>query len=265
MLSLFNRPTTQLISSLSIYHFDSPERWQFLFQDAATKIMDNIIDLHHDIMFFLIAISTFVLYMLIQIVLSFRVENTTTARTLTLQHHTWMEVIWTMVPAVVLAFIALPSYILIYNMDELIDPKITLKVIGHQWYWSYEYSDMTKKSLADDGLAFESYMVPNDQIETGIPGALRLLEVDNRVVLPIHTSVRLLVTSSDVIHSWAVPSLGIKLDAVPGRLNQIGANINRISVFYGQCSEICGVNHSFMPIAVESCRIENYIDWIRSH
>lgn len=245
------------------YYFDSPERWQFLFQDAATQIMDNIIDLHHDIMFFLIAISVFVSYMLISIVVTYRVENSNTVRTLTRQHHTWMEVIWTLVPAVILAFIALPSYILIYNMDELIDPKITLKVIGHQWYWSYEYSDMTKKSFTDEGLAFESYMLPQDQIESGIPGGFRLLEVDNRVVLPVHTSARLLITSSDVIHSWAVPSLGIKLDAVPGRLNQIGVNINRISVFYGQCSEICGVNHSFMPIAVESCKIEHYINWLQ--
>ncbi len=248
----------------SAYSFDSPERWQFFFQDAATQIMDNIIDLHHDIMFFLIAISAFVFYMLISIVTAYRVENKKTARILTRQHHTWMEVIWTLVPAVVLGLIALPSYILIYNMDELIDPKITLKVIGHQWYWSYEYSDMTKKNFADEGLAFESYMLPQDQIETGIPGGFRLLEVDNRVVLPVHTSARLLITSSDVIHSWAVPSLGVKLDAVPGRLNQIGVNINRISVFYGQCSEICGVNHSFMPIAVESCKIEHYINWLQA-
>lgn len=242
------------------YNFDSPERWQFLFQDAATKIMDNITDLHHDIMFFLVAISIFVSYMLIRIILAYRVENTNTIRTLTLQHHTLMEVIWTLVPAVILMFIALPSYILIYNMDELIDPKITLKVIGHQWYWSYEYSDITKEKFDEEGIAFDSYMVPSDDLAP--IGALRLLEVDNRVVLPIHTSIRLLITSSDVIHSWAVPSLGIKLDACPGRLNQIGVNINRIGVFYGQCSEICGVNHSFMPIAVESCKLQNYINWL---
>ncbi len=245
------------------YSFDAPERWQCLFQDAATQVMDNIIDLHHDIMFFLIAISIFVFYMLMSIVYNFRETNLKTDRTVSLQHHTWLEVIWTLVPAVILAFIALPSYILIYNLDELIDPKITMKVIGHQWYWSYEYSDFTKQTLADDGLAFDSYMIPNDDLIVDMPGAFRLLEVDNRVVLPVHTSVRLLITSGDVIHSWAVPSLGVKLDAVPGRLNQIGININRVSVFYGQCSEICGVNHSFMPIAVESCRIDHYLEWLQ--
>jgi cytochrome c oxidase subunit 2 len=240
------------------FHFDTPERWQLLFQDTATKIMDNIIDLHHDIMFFLVVISTFVFYMLIRIVLAFRVENTETVRTLTLQHHTWMEVIWTLVPAVIL-IIALPSYILIYTMDELIDPKLTLKIIGHQWYWHYEYSDTTKQSFADEGVSFDSYMKQDDDLTVG---ALRLLEVDYRIVAPLDTSIRLLITSSDVIHSWAVPSFGIKLDATPGRLNQIGLNINRIGVFYGQCSEICGVNHSFMPIVVESCSIDQYQNWL---
>jgi ubiquinol-cytochrome c reductase cytochrome b/c1 subunit len=247
-------------SLLGAFSFDAPQPWQILFQDAATKIMDNITDLHHDIMFFLVLISTFVIYMMVRIVTAYRISNTETVRTITVQHHTWMEVIWTLVPAVILMFIALPSYILIYNMDELIDPKITLKVIGHQWYWHYEYSDITKKSLADEGVSFDSYMLQSDDLPT--VGALRLLEVDQRVVLPIDTSVRVLITSSDVIHSWAVPSLGIKLDACPGRLNQIGVNINRSSVFYGQCSEICGVNHSFMPIAVESCRLENYQNWL---
>jgi len=181
------------------FKFDTPERWQLLFQDAATKIMDNIIDLHHDIMFFLVVISTFVFYMLMRIVLAFRIENTETIRTLTLQHHTWMEVIWTLVPAVILMFIALPSYILIYTMDELIDPKLTLKIIGHQWYWHYEYSDTTKQSFADEGVSFDSYMKQDDDLTVG---ALRLLEVDYRVVAPLDTSIRLLITSSDVIHSW---------------------------------------------------------------
>src|ERR1700680_4221811 len=152
-------------------------------------------------------------------------------------------------------FIALPSYILIYAMDELIDPKLTLKIIGHQCSLHYEYSDPTKQAFSDEGVSFDSYMKQDDDLTVG---ALRLLEVDYRVVAPLDTSIRLLITSSDVIHSWAVPSFGIKLDATPGRLNQIGLNINRIGVFYGQCSEICGVNHSFMPIVVESCSIDQY-------
>ena len=249
-------------SFFQTYHFDAPERWQISFQDAATKIMDNIIDLHHDIMFFLVLISVFVLYILFRIVFAFRVANTKTARTLTLQHNTEIEVIWTLVPALIVTLIALPSYVLIYNMDELIEPKITLKVVGHQWYWSYEYSDITKEDLDEEGIAFDSYMVPVDDLAP--EGAFRLLEVDNRVILPIHASIRFLITSSDVLHSWAIPSLGVKVDACPGRLNQVGININRVGVFYGQCSEICGVNHSFMPIAIESCNLDSYIEWINS-
>lgn len=240
--------------------YDAPERWQRGFQDSGTPIRDNITDLHHDIRFFLIIISIFIIYRRTRIFFSFQSQNIETRRTLTLQHHTWLEVIWTVVPAVILMLIALPSYILIYNRDELVDPKITLKVIGHQWFWHYEYADTATLNFLDEGLAFDSYMLPTEDLNP--VGALRLLEVDNRVVLPIHTSRRCLITSSDVIHSWAIPSLGIKLDACPGRLNQIGLNINRVSVFYGQCSEICGINHSFRPIAIESCNLPKYLRWL---
>lgn len=240
------------------YGYDAPERWQFFFQDAATRIMENITDLHHDIMFFLILISVLVSYLLISIIWSFQVANQATKRALQLQHNMYLEIFWTVVPALVLVTIALPSYVLLYNMDELLDPKVTLRIIGHQWYWTYEYSDWSKKTLNDDGIVFDSYMIPTDQLPEN---SFRLLEVDHRLVVPLHTSIRLLITSSDVIHSWAVPSLGVKLDAVPGRLNQIGVNLNRLGVFYGQCSEICGVNHSFMPIAVQSCPVPSFFNW----
>lgn len=236
------------------YTFDAPERWQCYFQDAATKVMDNIIDLHNDIMFFLVGISVFVFYMLIRIVYAYRIENKRTKRRLTLQHNTLMEIVWTLTPAVILMFIALPSYMLIYLMDEVLEPQMTLNITGHQWYWTYRHPEAK--------INYDSYMTPPEDLEP--IGAFRLLEVDRRVVLPIRLTIRLLVSSADVIHSWAVPSLGIKVDACPGRLNQIGLKINRLGVFYGQCSEICGVNHSFMPIAVESCTTKGYINWIKN-
>lgn len=142
-------------------------------------------------------------------------------------------------------------------MDELTDPSITIKAIGHQWYWTYEYSDYS--SSDDQSIVYDSYMIPEDDLDLG---QLRLLEVDNRVVLPINTHIRVIITSADVLHSWAIPSLGVKCDAVPGRLNQISVFLKREGVFYGQCSELCGANHGFMPIVVEGVSLENYIDWV---
>jgi cytochrome c oxidase subunit 2 len=142
-------------------------------------------------------------------------------------------------------------------MDEVIDPAVTIKAVGHQWYWSYEYSDYTI-SLGKN-ISFDSYMLPSDDLE---PGDLRLLEVDNRVVLPVNTHIRILVTAADVLHCWAVPSLGDKIDATPGRLNQLSMFIKREGISYGQCSEICGINHAFMPIAVEAVSLQRYISWL---
>ena len=160
-------------------------------------------------------------------------------------------------PSLILIFIAVPSFALLYSMDEIVDPAITLKAIGHQWYWSYEYSDY---NLDDEtAINFDSYMIPEDDLEIG---QLRLLEVDNRVVLPIKTHIRVLITGADVLHSWAVPSLGVKCDAVPGRLNQVHVFLKREGVFYGQCSELCGANHAFMPIVVEGVSLENYMSWV---
>jgi cytochrome c oxidase subunit 2 len=187
--------------------------WQLLFQDPATPIMEGIIDLHNDVMFYLIVIVTLVLWILLRISWLFSENrfgyfgpvNTNT-------HNTFLEIVWTITPALILLVIAIPSFALLYAMDEVIDPAITIKVIGHQWYWSYEYSDYNESDA--DSLAFDSYLIPTDDLEEG---SLRLLEVDNRVVLPILTHIRVIITGADVIHNWAVPSLGIKVDAVPGR------------------------------------------------
>jgi cytochrome c oxidase subunit 2 len=178
-------------------------------------------------------------------------------------HANLLEIIWTLIPSIVLLLIAIPSFALLYSLDEYAEPALTLKIIGHQWYWSYEYADYyqdIKGSLSFKCFNFDSYMIPTNDL---IKGSFRLLEVDNRVLLPIDNHVRLLVTSADVLHSWAVPSFGIKVDACPGRLTETSLFIKREGVYYGQCSEICGVNHGFMPIVVKSILSDDYDKWFR--
>uniref|UniRef100_UPI00315D5702 cytochrome c oxidase subunit II n=1 Tax=Jasus edwardsii TaxID=95461 RepID=UPI00315D5702 len=220
--------------------------WSHLgFQDSASPLMEQLIFFHDHAMVVLVMITTFVGYMMVSLFF-----NVLTNRFL-LENQT-IEVIWTTLPAVILIFIALPSLRLLYLLDEVNSPSITLKAIGHQWYWSYEYSDFLQ-------VEFDSYMTLTNDLEMS---GYRLLDVDNRVVLPMNTQIRVLVTAADVIHSWTVPALGVKTDAIPGRLNQISFTINRPGLFYGQCSEICGTNHSFMPIVVEAVSIDSFLGWI---
>nr|ULQ69062.1 cytochrome c oxidase subunit 2 [Centrolepis aristata] len=222
------------------------------FQDPATPVMNGIIDLHHDLFFFLVVILVFVLWMLVRASYRFREEANPIPERIV--HGTFLEIVWTIFPSVVLLFIAIPSFALLYSMDEVdVDPAMTLKAIGHQWYWTYEYSDYCNSD--DQALTFDSYMLADDDLELG---QLRLLEVDNRVIVPVKTHLRMILTSADVLHSWAVPSLGVKCDAVPGRLNQTPIFLQREGVFYGQCSEICGTNHAFMPIVVEGVDLPKY-------
>nr|YP_010580118.1 cytochrome c oxidase subunit II [Chironomus nippodorsalis]UZS77170.1 cytochrome c oxidase subunit II [Chironomus nippodorsalis] len=169
-----------------------------------------------------------------------------------LLHGQTIEVIWTILPAIILLFIAFPSLRILYLLDEVNNPSISLKTIGHQWYWSYEYSDFS-------GIEFDSYMIPQNEMSID---TFRLLDVDNRIILPINNQIRILVSATDVLHSWAIPSLGVKIDASPGRLNQTNFFINRPGLFFGQCSEICGANHSFMPIVIESIPTNHFIKWI---
>lgn len=163
-----------------------------------------------------------------------------------------IELIWTTIPILILIIIALPSLKILYIIEELINPSISIKIIGHQWYWSYEYSDSKK-------IEYESYI--KKKIKTN---EFRLLEVDNQTCIPFITQIRLILSSIDVIHSWTIPSLGIKTDAIPGRINQSQTTINKPGLFYGQCSEICGLNHSFIPIKIESINIDYFIKWIKS-
>jgi cytochrome c oxidase subunit 2 len=172
-------------------------------------------------------------------------------------HGTTIEIVWTLVPALILIVIAVPSFSLLYAVDEVVNPSITIKIVGNQWYWNYQYSDY--ESEEQESISFDSYILPESDLSLG---NLRLLEVDNRVVLPVDTHIRLVVTSADVLHCWTIPSFGVKIDACPGRLNEASLFVERQGVFYGQCSEICGINHGFIPIAVEILNIQDYIAWV---
>nr|WHM51565.1 cytochrome c oxidase subunit II [Acorhinotermes subfusciceps] len=213
-------------------------------QDGASPIMEQLIMFHDHTLMIMLMILTAVSYMMIMLTKNKNISRFMLEGQL-------IETTWTIAPAIILIFIAMPSLRLLYLMDEVHTPALTLKVVGHQWYWSYEYSDFTK-------LEFDSYMT---QPEDYRPNNFRLLETDNRIVIPTKSPVRAIVTAADVLHSWAIPSLGVKIDATPGRLNQTSFLVSRPSLLYGQCSEICGANHSFMPIVMESIPAKSFINW----
>nr|YP_010134448.1 cytochrome c oxidase subunit II [Dausara latiterminalis]QWM93938.1 cytochrome c oxidase subunit II [Dausara latiterminalis] len=217
-------------------------------QNGASPLMEQIIFFHDHTLIILIMITILVGYLMVNLFFNKYINRF-------LMEGQMIELIWTIVPAITLIFIALPSLRLLYLLDELNNPLITLKSIGHQWYWSYEYSDF-------NNIEFDSYMIPSNELTNN---SFRLLDVDNRIVLPMNNQIRIMVTATDVIHSWTIPSLGVKVDANPGRLNQTNFFINRPGIFYGQCSEICGANHSFMPIVIESISIKNFINWINNY
>uniref|UniRef100_UPI003002626E cytochrome c oxidase subunit 2 n=1 Tax=Parotis fallacialis TaxID=3112170 RepID=UPI003002626E len=217
-------------------------------QNGASPLMEQIIFFHDHTLIILIMITILVGYLMVNLFFNKYINRF-------LLEGQMIELIWTILPAITLIFIALPSLRLLYLLDEINNPLITLKAIGHQWYWSYEYSDFSN-------IEFDSYMTPMNEMNDN---SFRLLDVDNRIILPMNNQIRIMVTATDVIHSWTIPSLGIKVDANPGRLNQTNFFINRPGIFYGQCSEICGANHSFMPIVVESISIKNFINWINNY
>nr|YP_006303258.1 cytochrome c oxidase subunit II [Zygeupolia rubens]ADZ05385.1 cytochrome c oxidase subunit II [Zygeupolia rubens] len=218
---------------------------QWGLQDAASPLMEQLIFFHDHAMLVLVLIVSLVGYAAFTLMRG----SFTNRYLLECQE---IEAVWTVLPAVFLIFLALPSLRLLYLLDEVNDPGLSVKAVGHQWYWSYEYSDFLD-------LDFDSYMVPVSDLSSG---DYRLLEVDHRTVVPVNVDVRVLVTAADVLHSWAVPSLGVKADAVPGRLNQVSFYISRPGVYYGQCSEICGANHSFMPIVVEAIEVDDFVHWV---
>ena len=209
-------------------------------------------------MFYLVVILFAVSWMLISIIRNYSSTKSPISHKY-LNHGTLIELVWTITPAIILILIAFPSFKLLYLMDEVSDPAMSVLAEGHQWYWSYQYPDFLNAD--DEFIEFDSYLVPESDLEYG---ALRMLEVDNRVILPELTHVRFIITAADVIHSFAVPSLGLKLDCVPGRLNQVSFVAERSGVYYGQCSEICGVWHGFMPIVIQAVESTDYFLWINS-
>nr|ASY98391.1 cytochrome c oxidase subunit II [Phyllocrania paradoxa] len=214
-------------------------------QDSASFLMEQLMYFHDHAMFIVIMIVLSVGYTMLFLMMN-KLKD----------YHTmdgqYLEIFWTIMPAVILIFLVLPSLRILYLIDENDKPLLTFKTIGHQWYWSYEYSDFLD-------VEFDTYMIPQNELK---PSNIRLLEVDNRMTLPMNMLTRILISSEDVIHSWTIPSMGVKADATPGRLNQATLWFNRPGVFYGQCSEICGANHSFMPIVIESTPLHNFFEWI---
>ena len=226
-----------------------PRPWQMTFQPAASPVMEQL-SAFHDLLFWIImAITLFVLVLLCYCAIKFNEKaNPTPSKT---THNTALEVVWTAIPILILVVIAVPSFRLLYFMDRTDKPEMTLKAISHQWYWSYQYPD-------HGNIKFDSNMIPAEDLKPGQP---RLLAVDNEVVLPVDTNVRLLVTSEDVIHNWAVPAFGIKIDTVPGRTNETWVRITQEGTYYGQCSELCGINHGFMPIQVRAVSKQAFAQW----
>lgn len=240
-LSSIKRSGSLLIRKMSTWG-------QIGLQNRSSPLIEQLIFFHDHALLILILITTLVGYFMVRLTINKYVNRY-------LLDGQIIEIIWTVLPAVILIILALPSLRLLYLIDETTEPSITLKTIGHQWYWRYEYSDFKD-------IEFDSYIIPRNSLEDS---DFRLLEVDNRVILPYLTQIRLLVTAGDVIHSWTIPSLGIKADAIPGRLNQLNILFNRPGIFYGQCSEICGANHSFMPISVEAINPQDFLNWIKRY
>jgi ubiquinol-cytochrome c reductase cytochrome b subunit len=242
---------------LNLNTLDAPRPWGLYFQDSATPQMEGLVELHDNVMFYLVIILFAVGWILASIVKNYINKKSPISHKY-LNHGTLVELIWTITPALILVLIAFPSFRLLYLMDEVTDPAMSVLAEGHQWYWSYQYPDFINSD--DQFIEFDSYLVPESDLEHG---SLRMLEVDNRVILPELTHVRFIVTAADVIHSFACPALGIKCDAYPGRLSQVSVFLNRQGTFYGQCSEICGILHSSMPIVIESVAIEKFLDWLQ--
>lgn len=235
---------------------DLPKPWGLYFQDSASPQMEAIIELHNYVMFFLVTTLIAVVWIMFIILSSF-VKNKFSS--VYLIHGTLIELIWTITPALILILIAFPSFKLLYITDDVTDPELSIIVEAHQWYWSYEYPDFLTEE--DEFIAFDSYLINELDLEEG---RLRMLDVDNRLIIPELTHVRFNVSSTDVIHSLASPSLGLKCDAYPFKTNQISVYSNREGVYYGQCSEICGIWHSSMPIVIESVSLEKFLIFLKS-
>lgn len=227
---------------------DMPHAWEMGFQEPATPVMEQIVSFHDKLLVIITIITLLVLGLLVYAMYRFNEKrNPTPSKT---AHHTTIEVLWTVIPVLILVYIATQSFPLIYFADRTSEPAMTLKAIGHQWYWSYEYPDQGNLTI-------------DANLDTEATGDKRLLETDNHVVVPVNTKIRLLTTADDVIHAWSMPSFGVKLDSVPGRLNETWFEVTREGTFYGQCSELCGNGHGYMPIVVEAVSKEKFAAWVK--
>nr|YP_009733510.1 cytochrome c oxidase subunit II [Krisna concava]QHV34348.1 cytochrome c oxidase subunit II [Krisna concava] len=218
----------------------------FMFQDSLSPIMEQLIMFHDHSMMIIMMITVTVMFMMYSLFMNKLINRF-------MLEGQMIELIWTIIPAILLVFIALPSIRILYLLEEVNNPNLTVKTIGHQWFWSYEYFDYKE-------IEFDSYMKPI----TKMKNEFRLIENDNRLILPFNTKIRVIVSSSDVIHSWTIPCLGVKIDAVPGRINQSTFMMTRPGLYFGQCSEICGSNHSFMPIMLESINMNSFLNWLKT-
>ncbi|MDX1917421.1 MAG: cytochrome c oxidase subunit II [Rickettsiaceae bacterium] len=230
-----------------------PKPWQMYFQPAATEIMAEIEKVYWMMQIVITVIVAFVAILLSYTCYRFHHKRNPIPAKFT--HNVTIEITWTLIPVLILCFISVPSFKLLHKEHEIPTVELTIKVTGHQWYWSYSYQD-----IAGSNISFDSYMIDAKKITTG---QKRLLDVDNKLVIPQNTNVRFLITAADVIHSFTVPSFGFKIDAVPGRINETYVNVPKTGVYYGQCSEICGVNHGFMPIAVEVVTKDEFETWLQ--
>jgi len=239
-----------VVACTAIAWAEGPLPWQIGMQPPATPVKDRLQAFHNELLIIITLITIFVLGLLLYVIVRFHHQrNPVPTRT---SHNTIIEMLWTVVPVLILVIIAIPSFKLMYFMDRVPNPDITIKVTGHQWYWSYEYPDQ-------GGLTFDSNLIPEADLK---PGQLRLLDVDNPLVVPVDTTIRVLVTGTDVIHSWFVPSFGVQEYAIVGRLNESWMKVEHSGVYYGECNQICGVNHAFMPIKVEAVSKPDFQRWL---
>ncbi len=238
------------VTSTSLLYSSEPKNWQLGFQESVTSIMNDVVFMHDYILMPIItAISVFVLFLLFYVCIKFREsKNPNPSKT---THNTFIEIVWTLIPCLILIVIAIPSFKLLYKQDIIPKADVTVKAIGYQWYWGYEYPDQN--------IYFESLMVEDKDLKPGQP---RLLATDTEVVVPVNKIVKVLITSNDVLHAWAIPAFGVKRDAVPGRINETWFKADKEGVYYGQCSELCGIKHAFMPITVRVVSEEKYLEWI---
>jgi cytochrome c oxidase subunit 2 len=229
---------------------DQPKNWQLGFQDSASQGMTEIVSFHNNILLpIIIAITVFVLFLMIYTCIRFREsKNPNPSKT---THNVAVEVLWTLIPCLILIVMAVPSFKLLYKQDTIPKVDVTIKAVGYQWYWGYEYPD--------ENIIFESYMIKEDELKENQP---RLLTVDNEIVVPVNKVVKVLITANDVLHAWALPSFGVKRDAVPGRINETWFKAEKVGTYYGQCSELCGIQHAFMPITVRVVTDEEYAIWL---